>query len=61
MELLIAILLKLGFYYTPEQIQNQQINNTQTEEIIYARHIADEHLYHYDQEGGIVIEDDVDP
>jgi hypothetical protein len=59
MALLIAILLKLGFYYTPEQAETG--SNSQNEEVIYAHHIIDEGLYHYDEDGGVVIEDDVDP
>ena len=61
MELLIAILLKLGFYYTPAQVLIQQNSGTQSTEIIHAQHIIDAQLYHYDDDGGVVIEDDVDP
>ena len=61
MELLIAILLKLGFFYTPEQVNTIRTTGVPNEEIIYAEHIIDDHLYHYDEDGGVVIEDDVDP
>ena len=60
MELLIAILLKLGFYYTPDQLQVLQTTGTD-EQVVYAQHIIDDHLYYYDEDGGVVIEDDVDP
>ena len=61
MELLIAILLKLGFFYTPETLCTKQNNGTQSAEVILAQHILDEHLYYFEDDGGIVIEDDVDP
>jgi hypothetical protein len=61
MELLIAILLQLGFYYTPEQVNSIQTTGAPNEEIINAQHIIQDHLYHYDEDGGVVIEDDVDP
>lgn len=61
MELLLAILLKLGFYYTPDQVTAIRVSGAPNEEIFYAQHVVDEHLYHYDEEGGVVIEDDVDP
>lgn len=60
MTLLIAILLKLGFYYTPEQVT--LLSSTgQDENVIYAQHIIDDGLYHYDADGGVVLEDGVDP
>ena len=59
MELLILILMKLGFSYTPAQFNVP--STAQQEEVIYAQHIINEGLYHYDEDGGVVIEDDVDP
>ena len=61
MELLIAILLNLGVYYTPEQIRYQQSINDPDPRIIYAQHIIDMHHYWYKEDGTVVIEDDVDP
>jgi hypothetical protein len=61
MELLILILLKLGVYYSPDHLAHEQNTGTESTEVIYAQHIIDDNLYHYDEDGGVVIEDDVDP
>ena len=61
MELLLAILLKLGFFYTPEQI-DREISTAQMDvNVQHAEYIIDKGLYSYDEDGGVVIEDDVDP
>ena len=61
MELLIAILLKLGVYYSPEQVLAQQNSSNPDQKILYARHIIENRLYRLDEDGGVIIEDDVDP
>jgi len=59
MELLILILLKLGFLYTPRQLSDPSADSDP--KVIYAHHIIDASLYRYDEDGGVIIEDDVDP
>jgi hypothetical protein len=59
MSLLIAILLALGFHYTPEQIQTGA--GAPDANVIHAQQIIDEGLYYYGEDGGIILEDDVDP
>jgi len=57
MQLLILILYAMGFYYTPEQII---LTPTGTDpQITRAQHIIDDQLYYVQEDGGIVIEDDV--
>jgi len=68
MELLIAILLQLGFVYTPDQLATLGPNG-QDAQVVHAQHIIngglyhidEEGHYHIDEEGGVVVEDDVDP
>lgn len=59
MELLIAILFKLGLFYTPDEVEFLRQNGDP--EVTYAQQIIDDGRYYYDAEGGVVIEDDVDP
>ena len=60
MELLIAILIQLGFFYSSDEI-NELRETGQAQEISYAQQIIDEGRYYYDDDGVVVIEDDVDP
>ncbi|CAN5624291.1 hypothetical protein BH11BAC1_BH11BAC1_11110 [soil metagenome] len=59
MELLIIILMKMGFYYTPDLLNTPVAS--QSQEVKNAKYIIDEGLYHFEEDGGVVIEDDVDP
>ena len=60
MELLIAILFALGFNYDPATVATLS-GSTQDINVVRAQHIIDAQLYHYDEDGGVVLEDDVDP
>lgn len=59
MDLLVAVMIALGFHYSPEQITS--LSGTSNEELKKATLIIENHLYRYDADGGIVIEDGVNP
>ncbi len=62
MELLIAILFALGFNSTAQDVANfKPLDPQEQTQLDKANVIIDKHQYHYDAEGGIVIEDGVDP
>jgi len=62
MDLLIAILFALGFHYNPDQITTLQSSPTNDDyQVEFATYIRDNNLYHYSADGGIVIEDGVNP
>ncbi|MEO8086875.1 MAG: hypothetical protein ABI763_08655 [Bacteroidota bacterium] len=59
MQLLIIILMKMGFYYSPGQVSAPDV--LQAEKVAHAQSIIDRRQYHFEADGGVVIEDDVDP
>jgi len=59
MNLLIAILLYLGYAYTPGQVTSPQ-TATQVQNVNYAKYINDNHFYTVNEEG-VVIDVDVNP
>lgn len=58
MNLLIAILLYLGFSYTPEQVN--ALASANNEEVLQATHIRDNNLYICNEEG-VVFDVTVNP
>jgi hypothetical protein len=61
MQLLIAILLCLGINILPEAPGSPGTPDTANVNVQRAQHIIDNDLYYYTDDGGIVIEDNVDP
>ncbi len=59
MDLLIAILMYLGYTYTPAQL-NAQTAATQDPNVKYAKYIIDNRYYSLDEDG-VVIDVDVNP
>jgi hypothetical protein len=60
MDLLIAILMYLGYSYNPAQINEMNEANVQDENVKYAEYIIDNRYYSVDDEG-VVIDVDVNP
>ncbi|MEO8085746.1 MAG: hypothetical protein ABI763_02940 [Bacteroidota bacterium] len=61
MNLLISILLAMGFHYTPAQIPPGQTPLNPADPIAYATFIRDNGLFHITAEEGVVIDVDVNP
>jgi hypothetical protein len=59
MELLLSILFCLGISLTTEEITNINSESPEYQNVVLAKHIMDDHLYHYDDAGVIII--DVNP
>ena len=55
MELLIAILMKLGLYANSDMLSDDRFVNDNQAEISKAKTIMDTHSYEYTERGGIVI------
>ncbi|MEP7169696.1 MAG: hypothetical protein ABI855_10035 [Bacteroidota bacterium] len=56
MELLIAILMCLGLYATPDQLSNEEFKNNNRETIDYGSTVIQNNWYYYGADGGIVID-----
>jgi|GEM_PF-6191136 len=59
MDLLIAILLCLHLYATPDKLNNAEFVEQNETTIERARTIIDHHWYHYGEDGGVVIDEGV--
>jgi len=60
MELLIAILMALGALTSPDKY-NEIYAQEHTVEVERAKVIIENSQYHYDQWGGVIIDDEVNP
>ena len=56
MDLLIAILLLLQVYATPDTINIPEFRDANREKIDDAQRIVDNRWYHYSSDGGVVID-----
>jgi hypothetical protein len=56
MELLIAILVCMGVYATPELLNNEEYVSTHRESIDYGNRVIENRWYYYNEDGGIVID-----
>jgi len=61
MNLLILILMALGLYASPANLQDPQFIKDNQSTIEHARNIEDQGLWYYDEAGNIVIVEDTVP
>lgn len=60
MELLIAILFWLHVYASPETIDKPEFRDANQAQFVRAQEIIDNVWYHYDADGGVVVDNGVD-
>jgi hypothetical protein len=56
MDLFIAILLLLHVYATPDTVNIPEFKDANREKIDQAQRIIDNRQYHYDSDGGVIID-----